>query len=182
MMSRRSVIPTICLVLALISEPSRVKALASTCDSDDPISCEGGERQCTDGVKTYDPIFEELGLPFIFQSSKRGMYCECGHDDDVMPGSSGRTGVHCDTEYRVCPDSTVCLNRGLCEKTVNFQDGAQYHCVCPQNERSGDIFVGEHCEYKVEEKGICSRSNSVTEVNSGFWFCANGGTCNDWEK
>ena len=178
-----SSIPTLLGTVALLTtwQNVNVHALTAACDSDDPISCREGMLQCTMGEKTYDPIFTDLNLDFLFQSNKRGMHCECGGDPILEPGSYGYTGVHCNTKYQICSDGHVCFHGGICEKTVNFQDGAQYQCLCPQNQRRGDMYVGEHCEYKVEEKGICSKTNSVTELNHGHWFCANGGTCNDYE-
>ena len=169
------------LVVSVFAISKNARALTPSCDDDDPIYCRGGMLQCNYGEKVYDSFFDELDFPFLFDTSKRGMYCDCG-EHPYTAGSKGYTGVHCDIEYEVCGDESVCLNGGVCEVTSNFISGTQYHCICPQNERNGDIWVGESCEYKVEEKGICAEKNSVKEVNNGYWFCANGGICNDYEQ
>ena len=142
------------------------------CNGDDPIACREGPHECFVGEKVYDPIF-----PNVFDSNKRGMYCDCG--ESMEPGYSGFTDVHCYTRYTVCPDSSVCLNGGVCQETTAFGSSSSYSCLCPQDSTTGKLFAGASCEYEVKEQGICKETNAYTEVNGGKWFCANGGICDD---
>ena len=148
---------------------------AESCIGNDPIDCRGGIHQCNVGEKLYDPV-----LPNVFDSNKRGMYCDCG--ETMEPGHSGFTDVHCYTAYTVCPDSSVCLNGGVCHETTAFGSSSKYSCLCPQDSATGNLFVGTSCEYEVKEQGVCKETNAFTEVNGGKWFCANGGVCDDKES
>jgi len=143
-----------------------------------PINCKGQNainHECKRGVKNYNIIFPSDSNTDVFIEPSLERYCDC---EEIKKGSKGLTGSNCDIEFEKCDnDKQVCFHGAPC---IPIND--EYICGCPYTSDPDITYVGEHCEYKVDEfcpvtKEDSKKFSKYDISQSGEWFCTNKGTC-----
>jgi len=134
---------------------------------------------CMYGSKDYQTIFPDSSLPNVpsfTQTSKYGMYCDCGEDFDI----TGYTGLYCDVQFDKCPgdnNNNICLNGWTC--TQDSANPKNSICNCAKTTKGGNKYEGTNCEYIITE--WCEGDSGYDISESGNWYCTNNGYCRNGE-
>jgi len=146
-----------------------------------PLACRDTvQYDCMTGAKDYDKMFPNVNTDGFYNSKNReNKHCDC-KEDQITKGMSGLTGRDCDIEFTLCQDGEqVCFHGAPC---IAVRD--EYVCGCPYTSDPDIMYVGKHCEYKIDELCPVNRqffANVKTtkyDVSpSGEWFCTNNGSC-----
>jgi len=137
---------------------------------------------CRVGSKSYDELFIGVNTVELSKGAAyNNKYCEC-NENDVARGKSGRTGGECEIKFSRCLDGQVCFNDAPC---IKIGDEEEFICGCAYTSDRKITYVGEHCEYEVDD--FCDDSSdsldSLYDISkSGKWFCTNNGVCLNGES